>query len=295
MLNVVTILFYSFFSLAAPDVPELKIEGRSALNKPLVFSAMNLHEQKRNECHLFILTPKGQTDFYRKLDKICFDFRPLRIEGKNFYSYIEVNEIIRYAGYAGYVGPRVILDDKFHEVKRVAHENEMHEFHLLGLDHWIGFEIELGRLINGKPFMNKRLRERKNGEILFDWGTSDIIAQFGTEAATNMFQTTFRNETAAEIFHLNSIQILKDGFLVGMGHDGVGYILTGKRKNYFGFWEGFTIVSISPCTFPLCLTTLPTLTRRPEFFTSFPIDHYKELTSRTRVFCAMNSTSKIKN
>ncbi len=226
-MNIVAVLIFSVFAFSSSGMPRLKIVGRSVLNKPLVFSAMNLHEKNINECHLFVISPKGATEFYRKLNKVCFDFRPHKIDGKTYYSYVEVKEFIRYAGY---IGPRVILDDKFNEVKRIAEENEMHEFHYLASDHWLGFEIELGRLINGKSYMNKRLRERKKGEIIFDWGTSDIIAQFGSEAATYMFQTTFRNETVAELFHLNAIQILKNGFLVGLGHDGIGFLDRKTKK-----------------------------------------------------------------
>lgn len=213
-------------ALRPAGFPVLKLEGKSTIKNPLIFSTMSLNEEA-NRCHLFVLSPTGDLTFYRELDKVCFDFRPHRIEDRTFYSYLEVDETIPYVGY---LGPRVILDENFTEINRVAPRNDMHEFLLLGQDHWIGIEVELARLSNGKTYFNKRIRERKQGKIIFDWGTSDVIAQFGTEAATAMMQTSFRGETVAEIFHFNSIQILKDGLLVGLGHDGVGYLNRTTKK-----------------------------------------------------------------
>ncbi len=211
-----------------PDsFPWMKQDGKSKLENPLIFSVSALTDLKFNHCHLFVLSPAGEVNFYRSLDQQCHDFRPHSIGGKNFYSYAEVNETINYVGY---VGPRVILDDQFHEIKKIAPQNDMHDFILLAPDHWIGFEFELARLSNGKPYLNKRLREWKEGKLILDWGASDIISQFQTEAASNIIQTDYRGEVVAELYHMNSIQLLKDGSLfVGLGHDGAG-LLDRKTK-----------------------------------------------------------------
>ena len=223
------------FQIDLPDAfPWMKQIGKSALKNDLMFSVSSLTDLKFSHCHLFILSPLGEIKFYRSIPKECHDFRPHKLEGRTYYSYAEMDETINYVGY---IGPRVILDEQFQEVKKVAFQNDMHDFLLLGLNHWVGFEFVLGRLGNGKPYLNKRLREWKDGKMIFDWGASDLILQFKTEATTNIIQTSFRGEVVAELYHMNSIQRLKDGsFFVGLGHDGAGVLdpESGKMKWILG-------------------------------------------------------------
>jgi hypothetical protein len=179
-------------------------------------------------CHLVILSPKGELEFYRNLVVQCIDFRPHKIGEKTFYSYAEFDEFINLVGY---LGPRVILDESFTPLKKVAPENDHHEFHLLSPEHWIGFEVRLGRLESGKPYIDKRVVERKEGKVIFDWGVSDYMKQFRSELSLHASLTKFRGEVVTEIHHMNRIQrVGETGFLVGMGHDGVAFVNRSDKK-----------------------------------------------------------------
>jgi hypothetical protein len=226
-----------------PDsFPELRQSGKSEINLPLIFSVSSLTSKKLAPCHLIILSPGGELQFSRSLDVGCNDFRPHRIGGELFYSYALVDQTI---SSIGYIGPRVILDKDFNEVKRVAHTNDMHDFLLLSLNHWVGFEFVLGRLSSGKVFLDKRLREWKDGKMIFDWGASDIIRQYGSEAATSILQTEYQGEVVAELFHMNAIQKISDrGFVVGLGHEGVAFLDRASKKLTWvlgGLYDNFNL------------------------------------------------------
>ncbi len=82
----------------------------------------------------------------------------------------------------GLFGTRILLSDDMRVLKRIEEIYDGHEFILFSLDHWIGMEVQLDRLSGGAVYLDKRLRERKNGTIVFDWGVSDFIKQTNTPA-----------------------------------------------------------------------------------------------------------------
>lgn len=210
------------------NFPVIHQTGRSAGAHPLIFSASHLGHKNPHGCYLIKLSPAGEFEFFRHVKERCGDFRPHSVGAENFYSYQEVNSGINYVAF---IGPRVILDRNFREISRVAGKNDGHEFLLLGADHWIGFEIELGRLENGRTYVNKRIRERKAGKIVHDWGVSDYLRQFGSEATLNISLSRIGDETVAELLHLNTVQVLKNGkWLVGLGYEGVALLDPSKNK-----------------------------------------------------------------
>ncbi len=209
------------------DFPWMKIKGKSVLNDPIIFSVSSLTNPKLMSCHLFVLSPHGKLQYYQRRPRYCSDFRPHVIDGKTYYSFVDV---IEFVNYIGFIGNRVILDAAFREVKRIQIPLDSHEFLLFGLDHWIAYEFELGRLKNGQLYVDKRLRERKNGKLVFDWGVSDYLRQYGTEASLNMVLTKYQGENVLELHHLNSIQIVGDKLFLGLGHEGVALLDRNSKK-----------------------------------------------------------------
>ncbi len=229
-------------SILPSNFPHIRQKGNSALKLPLIFSVTSPSDWKNYPgCHLFVLSSSGEIDFYRNLPDQCIDFRPHDIEGKRFYSYSQLGEFINHVGN---IGTRVILDENFHEIKRV-NNTDHHEFHLLGSDHWISMEYRLGRLSGGKSFLDKRIVERKADKIIFDWGVSDYMKQSGSELALKATLTEFRNEVVAEIFHFNRIQLIGEkGFVLGLGNDGIAYLDKESKKIIWtlgGIYDDFNL------------------------------------------------------
>mgnify|MGYP003390232285 CR=1 FL=1 len=214
-----------------PDFPFAEQVGSSILNKSLVFSLTTVHSKPESACHLFVLSPRGEIIFYRRIPHACNDFRPHSLNGRTFYSYQLVNEGIQNVGY---LGPRIILDDNFTPYKTVAAQNEGHEFILVDDDHWIGIEFELSRLKSGLVYIDKKIVERKNGSVIFSWGTSDYLKQHNTELLPNVSLTSYHNEIVLQLLHLNSVQSFRDGLLISLGTNGVVYI---DRKSRKILWE----------------------------------------------------------
>ncbi len=218
--------------LLPASFPYFKMAGTSVINKPLITAVyqlpIQLNSSEEQGCHLLILSPKGELLFQRKINEQCSDFRPHDINGERYYSYqiVDQTEIS-----VGFFGPRVILDPAMKPVKTVAYGYDGHEFILYGLDHWLGMEVELGRMISGLPYLDKRIRERKDGKILFDWGASDYIKQFGSEAMATSYLASFQGEVVGELLHLNAIQTIGDkGLLISLGMNGVAYLNKETKK-----------------------------------------------------------------
>lgn len=208
--------------------PESVSVGKSGLSHPLIFALIPKTNLNQAGSFLFILSGNARVTFFRRLSEIGSDFRPHVFDGKVWYSYYLMKEGIENVGGSG---PRVILDDNFQVVRQIDLDLDGHEFLLLGPDHWMGIEIELDRLKNGQSYLNKIIRERKNGKILFEYSVKDYLKEMKSELTSSIVLTSFRGEVVAEILHINSLQILKDDkLLVGMAYNGVGLLDKKSRK-----------------------------------------------------------------
>lgn len=215
-------------SVLPESFPFMRMSGQSKLKMPLIFSVTSKARETKEVCHLLVLSPEGAVNFYRKLDFLCADFRPHNIGGKTYYTY---QECIEGVSLIGFFGPRVILNEDFNQVSKVAHESDSHEFILLGLDHWIDIELSLSRLINGRPYFNKKIVERKAGKVVFEWSVSDYIKQYRSEIVSNALLANYRGEVVSELLHLNSIQMIgKEHLLVSMGYNGVALLNVKDHK-----------------------------------------------------------------
>ncbi len=220
--------------------PYYSVDGASALALPLIASVTK--ESTENVSYLLRIGASGELLFFRKIPLICQDFRPHKIGDKIYYSYQEVQTGVEGIGF---IGPRVILDEKMNFVKRVATASMSHEFLLFDLNHWITFEFRLGRMANGKLMVDKAIVEVKDGKTIFEWKVSDFIAQYKTEAAPQTDVAFYKGEQIVEILHINSIQPLgEEGFIVSLGFNGVAYLnRASKRIDWLlgGFADEFSL------------------------------------------------------
>jgi hypothetical protein len=210
-----------------PNFPDMRLVGKSVLNQSLVFGVSVFGKKEHKGCHLFVLSPKGQLEFYRLLNFPCVDFRPHMTKDGLFYSYQEIHDGIPMVAF---LGPRVVLDAQFRLVRRIEVESDGAVFILRGADHWIGLELDHGTLASGMPYFNKRLRERKNGVVVYDWGASDYFLDRGSEAVTEAVIANDKGRAVAQILHINALQVLSDNeWIVSFGNS-VGLLDKKSRK-----------------------------------------------------------------
>lgn len=217
--------------------PYMNRVGQSVLTSPLIFSVIRSKDETNKSCKLVVLSPQNELIFYRELPEACTDFRPHKTSDGLFYSYQEVSEGV---SNVGLFGTRVVLNEDFSFFKRIEQVYDGHEFILLSKDHWIGMEIELDRLSGGAVYFNKRIRERKNGQVVFDWGVSDYVRQTKSEAVSLAVLAKYRNEVVVDLVHINSIQILNENeWLLGLGYSGVA-LLNKKERKLSWIFGGFS-------------------------------------------------------
>lgn len=227
----------AFLLLVLISASQLKAEvpftfqGRSELKSDLFFAMTPV--ESRGHCTLYRLSPDNKVLFQRKLDLPCMDFRPHVVPEGQFYSYFEPSEGI--PGSAPF-GKRIILDSGYKIVKRIPEEFAALDFVLLGPDHWVGIEYDLRTFSSGKTYLNRIVRERKDGKIVFEWGAHDFILQSGSDTAAWATVKPFAGSVVIDYMVFNSLQILKDEILLGTGTNGVLLIdrKTGKIQWIFG-------------------------------------------------------------
>jgi hypothetical protein len=210
-----------------PNFPDMRLVGKSVLNRSLVFGVSVFGKKEHKACHLFVLSPQGQLEFYRLVNLPCVDFRPHMTKDGLFYSYQEIHDGIQMVAF---LGPRVVLDAQFRIVRRIEVESDAAVFILRGADHWIGLELDHGTLASGMPYFNKRLRERKNGVVVYDWGASDYFLDRGSEAVTEAVIANHKGRAVAQVLHINELQVLSENeWLISFGNS-VGLLDKKSRK-----------------------------------------------------------------
>ena len=206
------------------NMPTLKIKGRSSTSEPFVFSLERLDVGSKvleaKSCHLFILSPEGKLNFYRRLAEQCTDFRPHLVSGKTYYSYAVIRESF---GQVADVGTRIILNENFDEVKRIE-DLDVSDFELLGLEDWIGMNLSLEKSPAGHLFLNQSLKEIRDSKVVFQWSLLDYIRQFNTEMFPGSEILFYKGQRALKLLRLNSFQrIGTKGYLLNLADSGIGY------------------------------------------------------------------------
>lgn len=163
-----------------------------------------------------------------------WDFKKHEINGKTYYSYHDNTGTYDDFGLEGFgPGERVILDDRFHEIKRITFEKsntvekghplDGHDFLMIDLDHYIlsGYIKDTVYNVPGHPegssVVYSYLQEVKNGKVVWDFRSIDYPELYDltvTEAVPTA--ADFANETTdvPDYVHFNSMRIDKNGNLV---------------------------------------------------------------------------------
>ena len=163
-----------------------------------------------------------------------WDFKKHKVNGKTYYSYYDQNVNFDNYGLVGYApGERVILDDHFNEVKRITMEKSAvtekgqgadgHDFLMIDPDHYIlsCYVKENVKNVPGYPggsnIIYSYLQEVKNGEVVWDWKTTDYPELYDlvmTDATPTANDFANAQVNAPDIVHFNAMRLDDDGNLV---------------------------------------------------------------------------------
>ena len=144
-----------------------------------------------------------------------WDFKKHVFDGKTYYSYHAPDDNFADRAFMGYdPGMRVLLDDHYVPVDTIhalpsrdgylkgGEPLDGHDFYFFSPTHWIASASYVEREVNGKMLAVGYLQEVENGEVVFDWWSSDHkeMAEWGSP----VFDTSY------DYVHFNSVQVLPD-------------------------------------------------------------------------------------
>jgi len=144
-----------------------------------------------------------------------WDFKKHTYNGKTYYSYHAPDPAFAKRAFTGYnPGMRVLLDEHYRPLKSIhakasrdgylpdGEPIDGHDFYFFSPDHYI-LSLYVEREVQGRLKCVSYLQEVDNGEVVFDWWSTDHpeMAQWG--------DYTF--DFSYDYVHFNSLQVLPDG------------------------------------------------------------------------------------
>lgn len=211
-------------------VGETDLTGRFFLSFPMSRNLMVL-DGKGNviwEKYEPFLSPEQPGAFW--------DFKQHTVDGEVYYSYHDQTGTYDNYGLTGYgPGERVILDKDFNEIRRITFEESSvvpkgfpldgHDFLMIDLDHYIlnGYIKDTVYNIpgyeSGSDVVFSYLQEVKDGEVVWEWKSTDYPELYDQVAIHSMSQNgvnNFANENgmAPDYIHFNSMDLDAEGNLI---------------------------------------------------------------------------------
>lgn len=213
--------FFAFFVVIAAACrktdrgrPERPAEGNEILVAPYPDS---------DNGELLILDSSGNIIKDQKLNRAALNFKRWDINGDIRYSYFQYDPSYTIPVLGTALGDIVITDGSLNEIKRVRLQPfngrtpddptaiDGHDFILIDDDHYMVMTYYLQTVNNIPPELapldNTRvladiIQEVKNGEVVWEWNSTDHPEFYGTTVESNYSDTSIQN-----YMHLNSIFI----------------------------------------------------------------------------------------
>ncbi|HVK60457.1 MAG TPA: aryl-sulfate sulfotransferase [Bdellovibrionales bacterium] len=204
-------------NLFKPVFPAYRTQGESVLKSSIVASVFDVNGTNAF-CQLMKWAPNGDLEFYRYTDGSCSDFRPHLVNGKKYYTY---GKLLPKPVRGTMAASIVVLDENFDFVREIPGEFDQHDFLLLGDDHFVSIESALRRTSQGLLFSDRIVREHKAGKIEFEWSISDYMKHVKVPQTAGAYIVEDGSDAVAELVHLNSVQMLPNEVIIGLGDSGV--------------------------------------------------------------------------
>jgi hypothetical protein len=217
----------------ADGFDDLQIRGKSSLNQAILATPGG---------QLIKISPTGEMIFFRRSPTGNFnDFKPHKVHGRIFYSYL--NNTITTPGVTS-EGTRTILDENFSNIESTNFLTDIHEFDYLGSNHYLYSSYEAIDLPDGTCFLNQRAVERKNDKEIRSFSVRDFV-EAGFRIQDESI-TAFHGRACKTVSHLNAIQIISENYwLMSLGEGVVLMFNHVTRKPEWilgGFQDQFDII-----------------------------------------------------
>lgn len=174
--------------------------------------------------YLLKLNKKGDVVYYKRSENNMFsDFKKHTIDGEVRYSYHEVTNKYPSTSEAYTLGDIVILDEKYNEIDRInfignnevreGYSVENHDFLMIDDGHYI-ISTYLPMIVNNIPNSVKSLssstkvlatvlQEIKDGEVVFQWNSTNYPELYELSVAGNKFDSM--SSTWNDYIHFNAV------------------------------------------------------------------------------------------
>lgn len=185
-------------------IDSFEVEGRSVLNADVLTTPAG---------RLMQLGPKGEMKFYRRVEGNAEDFKPHRVRGKRYYSYMIDAVHSPGVSTAGY---RTILNSRYEPIETTDFLTDLHEFEYLGRNHYRYVSYDIKDRADGSCFIEQSVVEQKDGHVLHRFDVSQYLSSGFSLGGDRTVE--FRGRSCDEIAHINSVQKLDERtWLISLG------------------------------------------------------------------------------
>lgn len=201
-------------------IDSFAVEGQSILGVDILTTPTG---------QLLRLGPKGEVKFYRRVAGAAEDFKPHRVNGKTFYSYM-LNAVhspgVSTAGY------RTILNSRYEVVEALDFLTDLHEFEYLGPKHYLYMSYDVKDRADGSCMIDQSVVESKDGHILNRFDVSEYL-QSGHSLGPKS-KVAFRGRECDDVAHINGVQVIgASTWLISLGR---GTIVSWDRDKKKPLW-----------------------------------------------------------
>lgn len=202
---------------APSDFPEYEVEGKTNENDEYYVTTFTRNSANTNY-YIYKINNVGDITFYKKLLYKAFNFKKNECDGQIRYTYLEANRK-KYDGIITCLpATLVVLNEKYEKVNEIKYEDEIftdnHDYIYFNDDHYIicGYTQEMVQNIPGsegedKLVWNCRIKEVKNGEILWEFQTIKNPELYGYYNESGMKDNEYNSYEAINYTHFNSMDI----------------------------------------------------------------------------------------
>ncbi|MES2854496.1 MAG: hypothetical protein V4692_01480, partial [Bdellovibrionota bacterium] len=195
--------------------PDFSVTGEAKIQKNVLLSPLS---------YAIVLSPKGDLIYYRAFSAPVQDFRPHIVDGKIFYSILQVtNSNVD----VNSEGMRLILDENFKVIAEHQKITDGHEFHYLKPKHYVYLTYDVRDTPSGKCYLDQSVVEEIGGKETYRFSVYDYVKR--GYLPDSSYNQSFKGRSCVGHFHLNTVQILGPNHWL-LGFSGGLVILWNKSK-----------------------------------------------------------------
>ncbi len=181
--------------------------------------------------HLYKMDTSGNLVFFKTVDSVTYDFKPYQFDGETYYVYMEKTTEYQdlNVSTSSVQTTSTVMDSNYKVIYTIETLStdlglaeglplDMHEFVMLGVDHYI-LCAYVGKTVDNIPteynesgeatLATTVIQEIKDGELIFQWQSSDYTELYELNVLNNPNAGDLEHSTDSTIdyIHYNSIEV----------------------------------------------------------------------------------------